>query len=646
MNNPTAGAARRLPIGAEPTAEGTRFRVWAPDCDRVSVIFDSERELPMEREAGGYFSAVSKDASAGSLYRFRLGDDDTPYPDPASRFQPVGPHGPSEVIDPGAYRWRDGDWPGVSLKGQVIYELHIGTFTPEGTWAAAAARIEELADLGVTLIEMMPVADFGGKFGWGYDGVNMFAPTRLYGRPDDLRLFIDTAHSLGMGVILDVVYNHFGPDGNYLGKFAKDYLTSSYDNEWGDAINFHGDNSAPVREFFLANTRYWIEEFHFDGLRLDATQAMRDSAETHILREIGIEARKAGGSRSVLVVAENEHQEAVLVRPIESGGYGLDALWNDDFHHSAIVAMAGRRRAYYSDHLGAPQEFVSAAKYGFLFQGQMYAWQEVRRGFPSLDLDPAQFVNFVENHDQVANSGHGRRFQQRTTGGRARAMTAVTLLSPATPMLFQGQEYWSSAPFLYFADHEGDLARAVDEGRTTFLSQFSNLADHEMAELLAKPSDPETFRVSILDWEERARNKQVVALHRDLLRLRRETSAFRRQAPRGVDGLVLGPEGFGLRFFDDAGDDRLLLVNLGSDLNLVSIADPLVAPPFAHVWGLEWSSEHPTYGGGGTAPVEHRGGWTVPGHAAVVLRPVPVDQAPPMPDASRNPYLGDAGPMR
>ncbi|WP_046862640.1 malto-oligosyltrehalose trehalohydrolase [Microvirga massiliensis] len=610
---------RRYPIGAEPTENGTSFRVWAPSRDTVAVVLEDGTEHPLDREPTGHFSGVVPNARTGTPYRFRLDTDETLYPDPASRFQPDGPHGPSQVLDSTRYAWRDGNWRGAKLQGQVIYEMHVGTFTPEGTWTAAIDKLPNLKGIGITLIEMMPVNDFPGRFGWGYDGVDLFAPTGRYGSPDDLRAFVDAAHQFGIGVILDVVYNHFGPDGNYLAQFTPDYFTDRYENEWGAAINFDGPNAEGVREFFISNARYWIDEFHFDGLRLDATQSIHDSSQKHIITELTRAAREAASGREIIVIGENEPQLTDLVRPSEKGGYGLDALWNDDFHHSAMVALTGRRQAYYTDHAGAPQEFISSAKYGYLFQGQIYSWQGKRRGTPGLDIPPAHFVNFVQNHDQIANSGRGRRFHQRTSPGRARAMTALMLLLPGTPMLFQGQEFWASTPFLYFADHKPELGRLVRKGREEFLSQFPNIASEEMSEHLADPRSPETFESCRLDWAEFDRNVEAVALHRDLLKLRRDHSAFARQRPGALDGAVLGSEAFVLRFFGDAGDDRLLLVNLGLDLDLRSIPDPLVAPPEDRLWYVLWSSEHPSYGGSGTPPIETESGWHLPGHAAVVM---------------------------
>ena len=303
------------------------------------------------------------------LYRFRL-DGENSYPDPASRFQPEGPHGPSQIVDPAAFGWTDRDWCGIHIEGQVIYEMHVGTFTRQGTWEAAARELETLSASGVTVLEIMPVADFTGSFGWGYDGVNLYAPTRLYGIPDDFRRFVDRAHSTGLAVILDVVYNHFGSDGAYFTEFSDDYFTDRYENEWGRPINFDGKNSAPVREFIIANAGYWIDEFHIDGLRLDATQQIFDATSPHVLAEITRRAREAAHERSIIIVAENEPQHVKLIRPVEQGGYGMDALWNDDFHHTAVVAMTGRNEAYYTDYRGTPQEFVSAVKWGYLYQGQ------------------------------------------------------------------------------------------------------------------------------------------------------------------------------------------------------------------------------------------------------------------------------------
>jgi maltooligosyltrehalose trehalohydrolase len=613
----------RLPIGAEPIpGGGAHFRVWAPRAARVEVVFDDTKaSLTLEREANGYFSAESGDTRAGARYRFRLDGTSALYPDPASRFQPDGPHGASQVVDPDAFDWTDGDWPGVSLPGQVIYEMHVGTFTREGTWDAARRELPELAATGVSVLEVMPVAAFPGRFGWGYDGVDLFAPTQLYGAPDDFRRFVDDAHRHRLGVILDVVYNHLGPDGNYLQHFSPDYFTDRYPNEWGAAINFDGEHAEPVREFFVGNAGYWIDEFHLDGLRLDATQQIFDASPEHILAAITRRVREAARGRATLVIAENEPQQTRLVRPVAAGGFGLDALWNDDFHHSARVALTGRAEAYYQDYRGTPQEIVSAVKRGYLYQGQRYAWQAKRRGTSTAGVPPAALVTYLQNHDQVANSGGGERLHALTTPGRYRAMTAVLLLAPSTPLLFQGQEFAASNPFLFFADHRPELARLVRKGRGDFLRQFPSLATPAMAACLADPSDVATFERCRLDFGERTRHAGAYALHRDLLRLRREDRVFHAQGAGGIDGAVLADEALVLRFFGDDGDDRLLVVNLGRDMLLAAASEPLLAPPDERRWRMVWASEAPRYGGCGVPALPSDESWRLVGHAAMVMAP-------------------------
>jgi len=487
---PMSTAKRCYPIGAEVIGENqTHFRVWAPKARELDVVVEygpnSQRTFhPLSQEQGGYYSGAL-DVGGGTRYWFRVNSGEKFYPDPAARFQPEGPHGPSCIIDPGQFQWTDSQWPGpaaTGLKGQIIYEMHTGTFTKEGTWRAATEQLAELARIGITVVEMMPIADFPGKFGWGYDGVNLFAPSHLYGTPDDLRSFIDRAHSLGAAVILDVVYNHFGPDGNYLAIFSDDYLIREKENEWGNAINFDGANSGPVREFFITNGRYWIEEFHFDGFRFDATHAIRDRSSEYIIGAVGRAAREAAGSRPILLVAENDLQEANMARPKREGGDNLDGMWNDDFHHSAAVALTDRNEAYFNDYLGAPQEFISAAKYGFLYQGQARSWRKALRGTPTFGIDPEVFVCFTENHDQIANTGQGERLRFQTSPARYRAITALLLLGPWTPLLFQGQEFGASSPFLFFADiGDASVRDAIRRGRAKWLAPFVSLTSRQMA---------------------------------------------------------------------------------------------------------------------------------------------------------------------
>jgi maltooligosyltrehalose trehalohydrolase len=612
---------RRLPIGAEPQlGGGVHFRLWVPRCREVRVEMNGFEPLMMEAEHDGYFSCWHPSARVGMSYRFRLDRAEKMLPDPASRFQPEGPHGPSMVVASDGFVWSDQSWRGVPHEQLVIYELHIGTFTPEGTWRAAARELTGLAELGITCIELMPVAEFSGRFGWGYDGVNLFAPTRLYGEPDDFRRFVDQAHALGIAVILDVVYNHLGPDGNYLNAFSTSYFTDRYGNEWGEAINFDGPDAGPVRDFFLANAGYWISEYHLDGLRLDATQQIFDQSEDHILAAIARRVREAGQGRTTFVVGENELQEARLLRDPAHGGYGIDALWNDDFHHSATVALTGHREAYYSDYLGRPGEFIAAAKHGFLYQGQRYQWQKKARGTASLDIAADRFVVFLQNHDQIANSGGGRRCHALASPARLRAMTAYFLLMPGIPMLFQGQEFGASTPFFYFADQEGELASAVREGRRAFLAQFPSLAGAEMQGLLTDPGDVATFRRSRVDHAERQTNAAVYALHQDLLALRRDDAVFG-QRPCLVDGAVLSEHAWMLRFFAPGEADRLLIVNLGDDLVYDPAPEPLLAPVEGHDWRLLWSSEAPRYGGAGIVPLDPEGVWRFAGQSAIVLAP-------------------------
>ena len=614
---------RRYPIGAEIIGDNeTHFRVWAPKAKTLDVVLEGEGTPSVHSlvwEDAGYFSG-SAACRAGTRYKFRI-DGGNSYPDPASRYQPDGPHGSSCVVDPFAYKWSDANWQGLNLCRQIIYEFHVGTFTPEGTWRSAAEKLEQLKNDGITLLEMMPIADFPGRFGWGYDGVNLFAPTRLYGTPDDLRAFVDRAHSLGLGVILDVVYNHFGPDGNYLGVYSDDYVRHDLPKEWGDPINFDGKNSGPVREFYITNGRYWIEEFHFDGFRFDATQSVYDESDEYIIGAVGRAARQAAGKRAIVLVAENESQEPKLVRSREEGGDDLDGLWNDDWHHSAVVALTGRKEAYFTDYNGTAQEFISSAKYGYLYQGQPYSWQEAPRGYPAFDLPPESFIAFLENHDQISNFPFGDRLRLQTSPGMYRAMTALLLLGPWTPLLFQGQEFGGTSSFCYFAD-VGDekLKEAVRKGRFKFLTQFPSAASAETQAILPVPHRVETYEYSKVDWNERNRNQVWLDLHRDLIRLRREDTCLSLQM-RKVDGAVVRKNCLVLRFFGNDGDDRLLVVNFGSRFRVRAAAEPLLAPPPNCEWELLWTSDSVRYQGPGRVELEPDVEWLLAAQAALVLRP-------------------------
>ena len=600
--------------------------MWAPERKSVEVVFEDQRPpIRLTAEGNGYFSGLVEKAGSGIRYKYALGGET--YPDPASRFQPTGPHGYSEVIDPSSFAWSDQAWPGARLEGQVIYELHIGTFTKDGTWRSAAEKLEYLRETGLTMLEIMPVADFPGRFGWGYDGVQPYAPGSIYGTPDDMRTFVDRAHAVGLAVILDVVYNHLGPDGNYLPKFSPFYLTDKHRTDWGQAINFDGDENGPVREFFRENAAYWIREFHLDGLRLDATQDIHDESEPHILAEITQAARAAAGDKPIVLIAENEPQCTRLIKPIEHGGFGIDALWNDDYHHTAMVALTGKADAYYSDYRGTAQELLSAVKYGYLYQGQWYRWQAKRRGTSALGVRRAAMINFIQNHDQVANSGRGQRVHELTSPGMFKAVVALSLLAPGTPMIFQGQEFGASSPFLFFADHEPELGKLIRKGRVEFLEQWRSLRLPEMRKCLDDPSALATFERSQLNHDEVQNHAETYAVHRDLLRLRREDPVISRQGAGGIDGAVLSSSCFVVRFFTkDFQQDRLLIVNLGADLELNPAPEPLLGPLEGTQWTVLWSSDNPQYGGCGTAPLDSDDNWKIPGQAAVVLYPVPAEE--------------------
>jgi maltooligosyltrehalose trehalohydrolase len=573
------------------------------------------------KDEAGYFSGLVPIATAGMLYRYRLDNGDA-YPDPCSRYQPRGPHGPSLIVDPSTYAWRYPDWQGVRMQGQVIYELHVGTFTPEGTLDATIGQLDELKDCGVTVIELMPLAEFPGRWNWGYDGVDLFAPAHVYGDPDALKRFVDAAHERGLGVILDVVYNHFGPDGNYLPAFSDLYLTDRHPNEWGQAINFDGQGSGPVREFFIQNACYWITEFKLDGLRLDAVHAIYDDSPVHVLAELSRQARVAAGARSIVLIAECESQLITTIQSIEDGGWGLDGVWSDDFHHISRVALTGRGQAYYSDYRGTAQELLSVIKRGFVYQGQRYQWQKKPRGTVVKNEPASGFVFYLQNHDQVANHLHGDRIHALASHARYRAIAALLLLAPETPMLFMGQEFGASNPFLFFADHHSDLAAKVYEGRKKFLAEFPEYATPEAQAAVPDPADEATFQRSCLDLSERRRNAPIYRLHKDLLRLRRDDAILTRQDRRSLDGATLSPQALVLRYMGPADDDRLLVVNLGPDLNFMPAPEPLLAPVRDGSWTLQWSSEHPLYGGPGIVNPLSEQGWRIPSATATVFRSV------------------------
>jgi len=610
---------RHEAIGAVPLGSGsTRFSLWALGRSKAAVEVEGLGTFDLDPTGDGYFAAEIARVGAGARYWFRI-EGGPRLPDLASRCQPDGNNGASMVVASG-FGWTDADWGGVAQQDQVLYELHVGTFTEPGTWQAAAQRLEAVRELGVTVIQIMPVGTFKGGFGWGYDTTLPYAPFAPYGSPDDMRAFVDRAHGMGIGIILDVVYNHVGL-GDHYAAYSEHYFTTRYENEWGASFNYDGQGARAVRDFIVGNAVYWIEDFHLDGLRIDAAQAMFDASDEHIIAEITRWVREAGGRRQTYVVVENQPQEHLMIDPPERGGYGVDAMYSDDFQHAVRVAVTGHNDFYYRDYLGTPQELVSALKYGFLYQGQRSDMRDKAYGTYNLDTPAEHFVHFLENHDQVANSARGFRLSTLATPARLRAVTALLLLGPQTPCLFQGQEFGASNPFLYFLGLDGDEARSVATGRRQSLTNFPSVADPAMQERLPDPADPATFARSKLDWTEAERHAGLLALHRDLLRMRREDPSFSQTAERRIDGAVIGDAALLIRYITpDPAGHRLLLLNLGRDLHVGVVAEPLLAPADGHRWALAWSSEHPDYDGAGRRTMDPEQFWIMPGDCALVLR--------------------------
>lgn len=610
---------RSMPIGAEIFEDGVHFRVWAQDRKQVNVVFahSTHQKFPLLPENNGYFSGLISEAKEGFLYNFQLDDDPIIYPDPASRFQPQGPHGPSQIINPRSYRWRDDDWRGIERKNAIIYEMHIGTFTPEGTWKSAMEELEELSKLGITVIEMMPVNEFSGNYGWGYDGVDLFAPMHVYGSPDDLRQFIDKAHFYGMAVILDVVYTHLGPDGNYLKKFSEKYFSNKYTTDWGEAVNFDED-AINVREFFITNAGYWIEEFHFDGLRVDAAQIIYDSSETHILSEIAEIVRGKAKNRLSFLTAEDGYPR--IVRAPEKGGYGFDALWDDDFFCSIYVRVTNIKDIYFENYSGSIQEIISSLKYGFLYQGQWFKWVNKNRGGSAHDLEYKKVIRILQNHDYVANL-FGKRIHQLTTPGIYRALVALHLLSLQIPLIFQGEEFASSSPFYFFADFNPEINANIIKSRDKFFSSFTSETAQKIIHPSPNPTIKETFLRCKLDFSERKTNAHIYNLYKDLIALRKNDCVFN-QEQTYIDCALLNNDAFLVRYFSDTGE-RLLIINLGPEFLIDPPSEPLLAPPDNHSWEICWYSNNLKYGATDSSNLPSRNSWRIPQEIAIVLKSIP-----------------------
>lgn len=510
-------------------------RVWAPASTTVALraADGSGADVPLVRDAGGYFSGRAPWLRAGIRYSLVL-DGDRVFPDPASRFQPDGVHGPSELIDPNTFEWGTSGWRGRSMDELVVYELHVGAFTPEGTFAAAADRLAALAELGITAVELMPVAAFPGRRNWGYDPAAQFAPSEHYGRPDDLRRFVDRAHAFGISVILDVVYNHFGPDGAYAAACSPLFFSDRHQSPWGAGINLDGPASADVRRFFIDNALHWLIEYRIDGLRLDATHALVDDGPEHFLAELTRAVRTTIPDRDVVLIAEDSRNLRTIVEPAEAGGWGLDALWSDDFHHIARRLTAGDDQGYFRDFAGTTGELARALRDGWLYRGEPSIHVEGLRGTDPTGLPLSSFVICLQNHDQIGNRAFGDRASQSIDLAAYRALTVLLLLAPETPLLFMGQEWAASAPFLYFTDHAGDLGRLVREGRRREFRAFREFIDAVVRERIPDPQDPATFERSRLSWDERDRGPHagVLALYRRAIALRHTL------APAGRSGSI------------------------------------------------------------------------------------------------------------
>ncbi len=492
-----------MPFGAELVEGGVRFRLWAPAAQTVDLVLFGQpglHPLPMLVQEDGWFELTTSAAHAGSLYKFRI-DSALEVPDPAARAnEDVG--GASIVVDPLAYQWHDGAWRGRQWHEAAIYELHVGTFTPEGTYAALASRLDHLVKLGVTIIELMPLAEFPGRRGWGYDGVLPFAPDAAYGSPNDLKACIDAAHQRGLAVMLDVVYNHFGPEGNWLHAYAPQFFTERHHTPWGAAINFDGEHSRTVRDFFIQNALYWLEEYRFDGLRIDAVHAMHDEGERHFITELTQAVHDGPGrSRDVHIVLENGANAAHFLGSPRQRDLS-EAQWNDDVHHCLHVILTGETDGYYADYAHAPHAMLCRClAEGFGYQGEVSQHEGGRqRGEPSAHLPPTAFINFLQNHDQIGNRAFGERLSSLVDNEAALvAATAVLLLAPSPPMLFMGEEWAAPEPFVYFCDFGPELSAAVREGRKREFARFARFSGADYEEP-PDPSAPETFERAKLDW--------------------------------------------------------------------------------------------------------------------------------------------------
>jgi maltooligosyltrehalose trehalohydrolase len=586
-----------LALGATCTDHGVTYRVWAPDHHSVRVLqgynAPTSRSVALTRDDEGYFIGHDPEAKAGDLYRYYL-DEQTVAPDPASRHQPFGIFGPSMIVDPQSYSWNCRHWMRSPMKGRVIYELHVGTFSPAGTFLGVIEHLDQLVDLGVNTIELMPLHDFPGRWNWGYDGVMLYAPARCYGRPNDLRALVDAAHQRGLSVVLDVVYNHIGPTGNHLPLFAKDYFHPSRHTVWGQSLNFDGENSRHVRDFFVQNAVYWLDEFRIDGLRLDATHAIADSSSQHLMAEIA----EAAHERGAFLIAEDERNDASIISSTGNNTWGLDGMWADDFHHTVRVALTQDRDGHFGSFTGTLDEWIETLCHGWLYRGGIAPHNGSPRGTPCGDLPPERFVYCISNHDQVGNRALGERLNHLVSPEVYRAISMLICLTPYTPMLFMGQEWAASTPFLYFTDHPGELGQKMAWYRR---AEFEKFGTNNNAETLARMPDPQaksTFASSQLRWAERDRapHAQNVALYRECLNLRARAPTFQNPPRETWSVRKVEPDLLGIRWREPSGD-WLLLVGVRSAAEIRFAADPFVAPSPGRHWEMVILSNDPKFGG-------------------------------------------------
>lgn len=562
-------------LGAWPVEGGVSFRVWAPEKGRVAVVREpsGERALELTKQPDGSFTGESAELRPGDLYRYLI-DGTQRVPDPASRFQPHGAHGPSEIIDPAAYRWQHEPSAAPDLRELVIYELHVGTFTAEGTFRAATERLRDLAELGVNAIELMPVAEFAGDRGWGYDSVDLFAPHHAYGRPEDLKRLVDVAHSLGISVLLDVVYNHFGPSGNYLPQVTGAYLSERHRSSWGPSLNFDGPSADGVRELVIENALQWICDYRFDGLRLDATHAIVDDSKEHVLAELARLVREGAG-RPIIIIAEDDRNQRAVVTKDEEGSLGLDAVWADDFHHQVRRHVAGDSEGYFADYSGSTVDLVRTINEGWFYTGQRSVRSGKPRGSRTNGIPRERFFICIQNHDQVGNRAMGDRLTSSIDLPTYRAASTLLLMSPETPLIFMGQEWAASTPFLFFTDHDEELGQLIRAGRRSEFAAFSAFGDADKREMIPDPQATETFVRSRLIWEERAASPhaQVLELYRALIALRREVAALGRE---DAHALPLSDEALALVYGTPTSSDGAVAVIRLTGSGELSLPPPIV----------------------------------------------------------------------